>query len=119
MAVLLISHDLGIVAGRADRVAVMYGGQIVEQRNTTGLFRSPEHPYTRALLRAIPRLDSAPEELVTIPGAVPSPSAWATGCRFHPRCGEALARCASENPPVVPLGTGEWSRCWLPAREPE
>jgi oligopeptide/dipeptide ABC transporter ATP-binding protein len=117
MAVLLITHDLGIVAGRADRVAVMYGGHIVEQRDTAGLFRSPAHPYTRALLRAIPRIDSAAAELVTIPGAVPLPSDWRPGCRFHPRCGEALARCALENPPAVPLGTGEWSRCWLPENE--
>jgi peptide/nickel transport system ATP-binding protein len=113
MAVLLITHDLGIVAGRADRVAVMYAGQIVEQRDTRGLFRAPAHPYTRALLSAIPRLEAPRSELVTIPGAVPSPSQWPGGCRFHPRCGEALARCARENPPVVPLGTAEWTRCWL------
>ncbi len=118
MAVLLITHDLGIVAGRADRVAVMYAGQIVEQRATAELFRSPAHPYTRALLKAIPRLDRAAGELLTIPGAVPSPAEWRTGCRFHPRCGEALSRCAFENPPVIPLGTGEWSRCWLPEEKP-
>jgi len=117
MAVLLITHDLGIVAGRADRVAVMYAGQIVEQRSTRELFRSPGHPYTRALLRAIPRIDAARTELLTIPGAVPLPSEWRPGCRFHPRCGEVLSRCAIENPPVVPLGTGEWSRCWLPEEE--
>jgi oligopeptide/dipeptide ABC transporter ATP-binding protein len=117
MAVLLITHDLGIVAGRADRVAVMYAGQIVEQRSTLGLFRAPAHPYTRALLRAIPRIEARAAELVTIPGTVPLPSDWHSGCRFHPRCGEALARCARENPPVVPLGTGEWSRCWLPEEE--
>lgn len=117
MAVLLITHDLGIVAGRADRVLVMYAGQIVEQQGTLALFRAPAHPYTRALLKAIPRIDTASRQLVTIPGAVPSPSDWHAGCRFHPRCGEALARCAMENPPVVPLGTGEWSRCWIPAEE--
>jgi oligopeptide/dipeptide ABC transporter ATP-binding protein len=117
MAVLLITHDLGIVAGRADRVLVMYAGQIVEQRSTLGLFRSPSHPYTRALLRAIPRIDTAATELVAIPGSVAPPSEWRPGCRFQPRCGEALARCAMENPPVVPLGTGEWTRCWLPDEE--
>jgi len=112
MAVLLITHDLGIVAGRADRVAVMYAGQIVELRRTADLFRQPSHPYTRALLHAIPRLDRA-AELVTIPGIVPSPADWRMGCRFQPRCAEALPRCATETPPVVPLGNGEWSRCWL------
>jgi len=114
MAVLLITHDLGIVAGRADRVAVMYAGQIVESRATLELFRSPGHPYTRALLKAIPRLDTAADELLTIPGNVPHPGEWWTGCRFHPRCGESLARCATEDPPVVPLAPG-MSRCWLPA----
>lgn len=113
MAVLIITHDLGIVAGRADRVLVMYAGQIVEQRATRELFRNPGHPYTRALLSAIPRLDR-PGELRTIPGSVPLPSNWPPACRFHPRCSEALARCARETPPVVPLGTGEWTRCWLP-----
>ena len=118
MAVLLISHDLGIVAGRADRVLVMYAGQVVEQRSTGALFRDPGHPYTRALLQAIPRLDGPGGDLATIPGAVPLPSEWGSGCRFHPRCSEALSRCARENPPVVPLGTGEWTRCWLGRGDP-
>lgn len=117
MAVLLITHDLGIVAGRADRVAVMYAGQIVEERPTGALFRAPAHPYTRALLRAIPRLDARPGDLAPIPGTVPLPWDWGPGCRFQPRCGEALARCAREAPPVVPLGAGETSRCWLSAGE--
>ncbi|MGQ0701809.1 MAG: ABC transporter ATP-binding protein [Gemmatimonadales bacterium] len=123
MAVLLITHDLGIVAGRADRVAVMYAGLIVEQRPTADLFQRPEHPYTRALLKAIPRLDTRAPELVAIPGAVPPPDQWWTGCRFQPRCPEAITRCASEDPPVVPLAPGSgagvtegpFSRCWLPA----
>jgi len=116
MAVLLITHDLGVVAGRADRVAVMYAGQIVEQRDTRALFREPAHPYTRALLRAIPRLDRLGEGLVPIPGMVPSPGEWWTGCRFSPRCGEALPRCANEEPPAVALGDDHLSRCWLAAK---
>jgi oligopeptide/dipeptide ABC transporter ATP-binding protein len=113
MAVLLISHDLGLVAGRADRVAVMYAGQIVEEASTSRLFRSPAHPYTRALFGSIPRLESAVDRLVPIAGAVPLPDAWPKACRFHPRCPEVLARCSVETPPVVPLAPGESSRCWL------
>ena len=113
MAVLLISHDLGLVAGRADRVAVMYAGQIVEEASTSRLFRSPSHPYTRALFGSIPRLDGAVDRLVPIAGAVPLPDAWPPGCRFHPRCPEVLARCSVDTPPVVPLAPGEMSRCWL------
>jgi oligopeptide/dipeptide ABC transporter ATP-binding protein len=115
MAVLLITHDLGIVAGRADRVAVMYAGQIVEEAPTARLFMAPGHPYTRALFRSIPRLDSAVERLAQIPGGVPSAEAWPSGCRFHPRCTEALPRCAGEVPPVVDEGGGQTARCWLPA----
>ena len=113
MAVLMITHDLGLVAGRADRVAVMYAGQIVEEASTARLFRSPAHPYTRALFASIPRLEGARDRLLPIAGAVPLPDAWPRGCRFHPRCREVLARCATEVPPVVPLAPGESARCWL------
>ena len=117
MAILLITHDLGIVAGRADRVAVMYAGQIVEVASTPRLFEAPAHPYTRALFRAIPRLESAPEQLLPIGGSVPLADEWTAGCRFQPRCPEALPQCATLEPPVVPLAAGETSRCWLPAQE--
>lgn len=116
MAVLLITHDLGLVAGRADRVVVMYAGQVVEEASTARLFRSPAHPYTRALFRSIPRLEGAIERLTPIAGAVPLPDAWPGGCRFHPRCPEVLTRCASEPPPAIPLAPGESTRCWLSAR---
>ena len=117
MAVLLIAHDLGLVAGRADRVAVMYAGQIVEEAATARLFRSPTHPYTRALFRSIPRIDTPVERLSPIAGGVPSPDAWPTACRFHPRCDLVLARCSVDTPPVVPLAPGEAVRCWLAVRE--
>ena len=113
MSVLLITHDLGVVAGRADRVAVMYAGQIVETADTTTLFRAPSHPYTRALFASIPRLDHAREKLRSIPGSVPQPGAWPAGCRFHPRCPEMLQRCPSDVPPVFDLGGPCSSRCWL------
>jgi peptide/nickel transport system ATP-binding protein len=113
MAVLLITHDLGIVAGRADRVAVMYAGQIVEEAPTLRLFRAPAHPYTRALFRAIPRLETAAERLVPIPGLVPLPGRWPSGCRFHPRCPEVFERCSREVPPLFAAGEPHTSRCWL------
>jgi peptide/nickel transport system ATP-binding protein len=114
MAVLLITHDLGVVAGRADRVAVMYAGQIVEESETRRVFRSPGHPYTRALFRAIPKLETA-ERLVPIPGNVPFPGKWPSGCRFHPRCPEVLVRCPLDVPPVAQAGPDHQSRCWLAA----
>ena len=117
MAVLLIAHDLGLVAGRADRVAVMYAGQIVEEAATARLFRSPAHPYTQALFRSIPRIDTPVERLSPIGGGVPSPDAWPAACRFHPRCDQVLPRCSIETPPVVPLAPGEAVRCWLAVRE--
>jgi oligopeptide/dipeptide ABC transporter ATP-binding protein len=113
MSVLLITHDLGVVAGRADRVAVMYAGQIVETANTSTLFRTPGHPYTRALFASMPRLDRARERLASIPGSVPVPGGWPAGCRFHPRCPEMLQRCPSDVPPVFERGGGCSARCWL------
>jgi peptide/nickel transport system ATP-binding protein len=113
MSVLLITHDLGVVAGRADRVAVMYAGQIVETADTSSLFRVPGHPYTRALFASMPRLDRARERLLSIPGSVPVPGAWPAGCRFHPRCPEMLQRCPSDVPPVFERGGACSARCWI------
>jgi oligopeptide/dipeptide ABC transporter ATP-binding protein len=112
MAVLLITHDLGIVAGRADRVAVMYAGQIVEEAATAVLFAHPSHPYTRGLFDSIPRLTGPVERLRPIPGTVPSPAAWPSGCRFRPRCPYAFEPCGRE-PPHNDVGPGQWMRCWL------
>lgn len=113
MSVILITHDLGIVAGIADRVAVMYGGRIVEQAPTRALFRQAHHPYTQALLRAIPRLDRPVERLETIPGAVPPATAWPQACRFHPRCKFVSDRCRTNEPPLLDVGDGRKARCWL------
>ncbi len=93
-AVLMITHDMGVVAEMADRVCVMYGGRVVEQGAVEELFRRPRHPYTSMLLRTIPRLDHPPkQELFAIPGNVPSPKNWPEGCRFKTRCDRATARC--------------------------
>ena len=118
MAVLLITHDLGVVAGTADRVAVMYAGQIVETAPTPELFARPQHPYTDGLMESIPRLDRPRARLHSIPGSVPAATAWPTGCRFHPRCPYAWDRCRTEEPPLLDAGPDHAARCWLVA-EPE
>jgi len=125
MAVLLITHDLGVVAGHADRVVVMYAGRVVETAKTDELFEHPLHPYTEGLLAAVPRIDALPARarLHAIPGQVPAATAWPAGCRFHPRCPYAWDRCTVEEPPLLDAGKGEPAshvvRCWLlaePAR---
>ena len=112
MAVLLITHDLGIVAGRADRVAVMYAGRIVETAPTDRLFQHPAHPYTQALLASVPRLTGPLQRLTPIQGTVPNPDAWPAGCRFHPRCPYAFDRC-QQQPPVRAVADGHETACWL------
>ncbi len=112
MSVLLITHDLGVVAGQADRVVVMYAGQVVETAPTTELFDHPIHPYTEGLMAAVPRIDAPKSRLQAIPGQVPAATAWPSGCRFHPRCPHAWAKCTIEEPPL--LGDGDHTaRCWL------
>jgi peptide/nickel transport system ATP-binding protein len=112
MAVLLITHDLGIVAGRADRVAVMYAGQIVEEAPTSRLFAAPSHPYTQGLFASIPRLTGPVQRLTPIRGTVPAPSAWPRGCRFRPRCPKAFEK-SERMPPLLPVEDGHRMRCWL------
>jgi peptide/nickel transport system ATP-binding protein len=116
-AILLITHDLGVIAETASRVIVMYGGEVVEQADVAALFATAHHPYTEGLLRAMPRLGQSRERLSTIPGTVPPPTAWPTGCRFHDRCPYAWERCATEHPPLYQIGAGHTSRCHL-AEEP-
>jgi oligopeptide/dipeptide ABC transporter ATP-binding protein len=113
MAVLLITHDFGVVAGRADRVAVMYAGRIIEEAPTASLFRTPQHPYTSALLASIPRLAGPIGALAPIPGAVPLPRNWPSGCRFHPRCARRFAPCDSVEPQWHETGAGHRARCHL------
>jgi oligopeptide/dipeptide ABC transporter ATP-binding protein len=117
-SVLLITHDLGVVAENCQRVIVMYAGEVVEEATTATLFESAHHPYTEGLLGAMPRVGGDAERLATIPGTVPPPTAWPPGCRFHDRCPYAWDRCAHEHPPLYQLGGGHVSRCHL-AEEPE
>ena len=112
MAVLLITHDLGVIAQHAQRVLVMYAGQIVEEAPVRELFAAPRHPYTRGLLAAAPRLGARRERLAVIPGAVPSATSWPTGCRFRERCPQAFEACTVE-PPLVRIGESHVSRCHL------
>jgi len=118
MAVLLVTHNLGLVAGRADRVAVMYAGQIVESGPVAEVLRTPRHPYTAGLLAAVPRLDAPRDRKLTgIPGTVPSPDAWPEGCAFAPRCAQCMERCA-QPPPVVEEGKRQ-VRCWKQTVRPK
>jgi oligopeptide/dipeptide ABC transporter ATP-binding protein len=112
MAVLLITHDLGIVAGRADRVAVMYAGQIIEEASTDQLFANPSHPYTQGLFASVPRISGPLRRLTPIRGTVPAPSAWPPGCRFRPRCPKAFDKSEME-PPLLSVGADHRMRCWL------
>ncbi|HEY8737677.1 MAG TPA: ABC transporter ATP-binding protein [Candidatus Dormibacteraeota bacterium] len=111
-AILLITHDLGVIAEMADDVAVMYAGRIVEQGPVDQVFKSPQHPYTEALLHSLPVLGmTQAEPLTVIRGMVPSPLRWPSGCRFAPRCDYAFDRCASY-PPLLKVDAQE-SACWL------
>ncbi|HIQ05923.1 MAG TPA: ABC transporter ATP-binding protein, partial [Anaerolineae bacterium] len=114
MAIVLISHNLGVVAGLSDQVAVMYAGKVVESAPADALFAHPVHPYTRALLQAIPSLDASEKtRLANIPGSPPDLINPPPGCRFHPRCEFAVARCRQEEPPLVSTGVDDhWIACW-------
>ncbi|MFW9854777.1 MAG: ABC transporter ATP-binding protein [Candidatus Thorarchaeota archaeon] len=101
MSVLLITHNLGIIAENCDRVGVMYGGYLVEIASVKTIFKDPRHPYTIALMNAIPRLDMTVDQLHTLPGSVPDLIDPPTGCRFHPRCSYAKQKCAEEVPPLL------------------
>jgi oligopeptide/dipeptide ABC transporter ATP-binding protein len=114
-AILLITHDLGVIAQTAHRVAVMYAGRIVETGPVATLFAAPLHPYTEGLLRSIPRIVRTPEpELPEIPGVVPAPGDLPIGCAFAPRCAFADAACHHDRPDLRPAGSGREVACWKP-----
>ncbi len=112
MAVLLVSHDLGIVSQMCHRVIVMYAGRVVEEAPIGTVFHAPAHPYTRALIACVPGLDDG-ARLGAIPGVMPGLTALPSGCRFHPRCGVAEPRCAAEVPRLWRAGAGQVAACHL------
>ena len=113
MAILLITHNLGVVAQFAQDVIVMYASRIVERASVPQLFAAPSHPYTRALLRSLPKPGAREARLESIPGTVPSPLMYCRGCHFSTRCPDVLARCPDEEPPLVTIEPGHESVCWL------
>jgi oligopeptide/dipeptide ABC transporter ATP-binding protein len=117
-SILLITHDLGVVAETVSRVIVMYGGEIVEEAPVEELFKNAHHPYTQGLLNAMPQVGHERDRLATIPGTVPPPTNWPQGCRFHDRCSYAWERCLVEHPPLYRIGETHTSRCHL-AVEPD
>ncbi len=112
-AVIIITHDLGVIAGLADQVAVMYAGHIVELGPVRDLFNDPQHPYTQALLGAVPRLHFWPERLTTIEGSPPSLTVDIVGCPFYPRCPVHVDQCQTENPPLLELKRDHAAACWV------
>jgi len=115
MAIIMITHDLGVIAGMADEVFVMYAGQIMEQASRYGLFRQPSHPYTTGLLGSLPRVTASDEPLTAIAGQPPSLIHPPSGCPFHPRCPQVMERCSHETPAffAVPDSEPHRSACWL------
>jgi oligopeptide/dipeptide ABC transporter ATP-binding protein len=118
MSIILITHDLGVIAEMAQRVLVMYAGEIVEEAAVGELFAHPHHPYTEGLLAAMPSLGAARSRLAVIPGTVPPPTRWPSGCRFHERCPYAWDRPERERPPLFEVAPRHRSRCFL-AEEPQ
>ena len=113
MSILLITHDLGVVAETCHRVLVMYAGRVVESADTAVLFDAPSHPYTQSLLRSVPRRDTGRGDLASIPGRVPELNAIPRGCPFHPRCPRAMEVCREREPPLATVTPGHLSRCHL------
>jgi oligopeptide/dipeptide ABC transporter ATP-binding protein len=117
LALIFITHNLGIVAKMCKQVAVMYGGRIVEAGPVRTIFSNPQHPYTIALLESIPRLTKSRDRLTAIDGQPPDPAALPGGCSFHPRCTKVMDRCRDEEPGDTVLAAGHHTRCWLHASD--
>jgi peptide/nickel transport system ATP-binding protein len=110
---LFISHDLGVVEHLSDRVVIMYLGRVIEAAASDEIFRAPNHPYTQALLKQVPRLDTRKTQFKPIVGEIPSPLSPPTGCHFHPRCPHAMPRCKEQAPALKEVGSGHLSACYL------
>ncbi|HEX9128581.1 MAG TPA: ABC transporter ATP-binding protein [Gemmatimonadaceae bacterium] len=117
-SILMITHDLGVIAETASRVIVMYAGEVVEQAQVDELFAKPHHPYTEGLMHSMPHIGHDQERLNVIPGTVPAPTEWPSGCRFRERCPYSWDLCEREHPPLYQIGSGHVSRCHL-AIEPD
>jgi oligopeptide/dipeptide ABC transporter ATP-binding protein len=115
LALIFITHNLGIVARMCDSVAVMYAGRVIEQGPVRQIFNAPTHPYTRALIESIPRLGEGPERLTAIDGQPPDLSTLPRGCSFQARCPRVMDRCREEAPPPFQIGPSHSARCWLAA----
>ncbi len=113
MSIILITHDLGVVAETCDRVIVMYAGQVFEEGPVRDIFHDPQNPYTEGLLRSMPKLGEEVERLAVIPGVVPAPTNWPTGCRFAERCPYGWEKTEREDPPLFDIGGGRRNKCWL------
>ncbi len=113
MGILLITHDLGVVAEICSRVVVMYAGKVVEEAPVKELFKNPQHPYTQGLIASVPKLGSGVKVLPSIPGSVPDLSSMPKGCRFAPRCKHCMDKCKTEQPPLVQISENQKISCWL------
>lgn len=113
MSIMLITHDLGVVAEMAERIIVMYAGKVVEEGDVISLFRNPLHPYTEGLLNSVPRLDDTQDALYTIEGVVPNPLEMPKGCSFNPRCKYAKHICFKSEPPLIEVSQGCRTACWM------
>ena len=116
-SIIIVTHDLGVVATLAQRIAVFYGGKVVEEAATRAIFKNPTHPYTKGLIASVPKLGSGVKVLPSIPGSVPDLSSLPSGCRFAPRCKYATEKCRAGKPELFEVGENHYSRCWLASED--
>jgi peptide/nickel transport system ATP-binding protein len=118
VSVIMITHNLGVIAQTCDRLAVLYGGRVAESGSTRDIFNHPQHPYTQGLMNAIPQPGGRSRKMSTIPGTVPSNPGAMTGCAFAPRCASVMPRCSLESPSLYQLGESHFSACFLAEPKP-
>ena len=116
-SIIIVTHDLGVVATLAQRIAVFYGGKVVEEAATRAIFKNPTHPYTKGLIASVPKLGSGVKVHPSIPGSVPDLSSLPSGCRFAPRCKYATEKCRAGKPELFEVGENHYSRCWLASED--